>query len=146
MPITARSLTNLKVEIFNGRHEFVADEPESVGGEDAGPNPYDLLLGALAACKVMTAQMYARRKAWPLDEVTVRLDTHKVHARDCDECDSDPNARVDIIEVDIALKGDLTAEQRERIKEIADRCPVHRTLTSETRIHTTLVDEIPVSA
>ena len=134
MTITARNLSNLKVEIKAGSHTLVADEPIEYGGEDAGPSPYDLLLSALAACKVMTAQMYARRKGWPLEEVAVSLNTYKIHARDCEDCESDPNSRVDIIEGHIDFKGDLTSEQRERLKEIADRCPVHRTLTTETKI------------
>lgn len=141
MAITARSLSYTKVEIKSGRHTLIADEPIEYGGGDEGPNPYDFLLSALAACKVMTAQMYARRKGWPLEEVSVSLDTYKIHARDCEDCDSDPNARVDIIEVKIGFKGDLTSEQRERLKEIADRCPVHRTLTTETKIRTQLVPE-----
>jgi len=138
MSITARTRSNLQVEITNGRHELLADEPHSAGGDDLGPNPYDLLLGALAACKVMTAHLYARRKGWPLESVELRLDTRKVFARDCEDCESDPNARVDIITGEIAFAGDLTPEQIARLQEIADRCPVQRTLTSETRIRTVL--------
>ncbi len=141
MAITARNLTYTKVEIKSDRHTLVADEPIEYGGSDEGPNPYDFLLSALAACKVMTAQMYARRKDWPLEEVTVSLDTYKIHARDCEDCESDPNARVDIIEGKIYFKGNLTNEQRVRLKEIADRCPVHRTLTTETKIRMQLVPD-----
>ncbi len=138
MIVTARSLTGYQVEITSGSHRLIADE--SVGyGDDAGPDPYALLLAALGACKVMTVQMYARRKNWPLDGAEVNLTTHKIHARDCEDCESDPNARVDIIEAELTFHGDLTPEQVSRLAQIADRCPVHRTLTSETKIRSRLV-------
>jgi putative redox protein len=136
----ARSLTNVQVEISAGQHQFVADEPIGVG-DDQGPNPYDLLLSALGACKVMTVQMYARRKGWPLDGVEVSLSTSKVHARDCEDCESNPNARVDLVECLISFQGDLTEQQVQRFAEISERCPVHRTLTSETKIRTTLAEK-----
>ena len=133
MIVSARSLRGYQVEISTGIHKLIADE--SVGsGDDAGPDPYGLLLAALGACKVMTVQMYAGRKDWPLDGVEVKLTTHKIHARDCEDCESDPNARVDIIEADLTLHGDLTPEQISRLAQIADRCPVQRTLISETKI------------
>lgn len=135
MSITARSAGAVKVEIGNGRHTWLADEPVGLG-EDTGPNPYELLLGALGACTVMTVHMYARRKEWPLEEVRVQLDHHKIYARDCADCDSDPAARVEVIEMDLSFRGDLTAEQRARLAEIAGRCPVHRTLTGEVKIRT----------
>ncbi len=138
MSVIARSAKGVQVEIFAGPHQFVADEPVGVG-EDTGPNPYDLLLSALGACTVMTLHMYAERKEWPLRAVEVRLSTHKVHARDCGDCESKPGARVDIIEREITFQGDLTEEQVARLTEIAERCPVHRTLTSETKIRTTVV-------
>ena len=121
-----------------GRHRLIADEPIGTG-EDAGPDPYALLLSALGACKVITVRMYAERKGWPLETVEVSLDTHKVHARDCEDCESDPEARVDIIEVDIAFEGPLTEDQLARLVEISERCPVHRTLTGEVKIRTTRV-------
>lgn len=136
MVVAGRSLGNLQVEITAGRHQWVADEPVGVG-DDAGPNPYDLLLGALAACKVMTCHMYADRKGWPLSAVEVSLDTHKVYARDCDDCESDPKAKVDVIDVTISFEGDLDEQQVQRLTDISERCPVHRTLTSETKIRTT---------
>jgi putative redox protein len=136
MAVVGRSLGNLQVEITAGRHQWVADEPVGVG-DDAGPNPYDLLLGALAACKVMTCHLYANRKGWLLETVEVSLDTHKVYARDCDDCESDPKAKVDVIDVTINFEGDLDEQQVQRLTEISERCPVHRTLTSETKIRTT---------
>lgn len=139
MAITARSLDNLQVEIRSGVHTLSADEPTEYGGNDSGPNPYDLLLASLAACKIITVQMYARRKGWPLESMDLSMSTRKVHARDCEDCESDPDARVDIIETEIRLIGPLEADQRERLIEISEKCPVHRTLTSETKIRTSLV-------
>jgi uncharacterized OsmC-like protein len=133
MIVNARSSTGYQVEITSGRHQFIADESGDAG-DDAGPDPYGYLLAALGACKVMTVQMYARRKEWPLEGTEVKLTTHKIHARDCEDCVSDPNARVDIIEAELTFHGDLTPEQVIRLAQIADRCPVHRTLTSETKI------------
>jgi putative redox protein len=137
MSVVARSLANVQVEITAGRHRFVADEPLLIG-DDSGPNPYDLLLSALGACTVMTIRMYARLRGWPLNSVEVSLNTYKVHAHDCEDCESNPNARVDIIERQITLRGELTPEQIARLTEIADRCPVHRTLTGEIKIRTTV--------
>ena len=139
MNIIARSSKNFQVQIVAGRHQFVADEPLGVG-DDVGPDPYALLLSSLGACKVMTVQMYAQRKGWLLEAVQVILDTRKVHAKDCEDCESDPNARVDIIHCLISFKGDLTAEQIERLTDISEKCPVHRTLTSETKIRTMISD------
>jgi putative redox protein len=138
MDVFARSLKNYQVEITAGRHQYVADEPIGVG-DDEGPNPYDLLLSALAACKIITVQMYARRKQWPVESVEVSLRTRKVYARDCGDCESDPNAKVDVIDCKIRFEGDLTPEQLARLTEISERCPVHRSLTSETKIRTELV-------
>ena len=116
-----------------GRHELLADEPRSVGGGDLGPTPYDLLLAGLGACTNMTLSMYADRKGWDLSGVDVLLRHEKIHARDCEECETE-QGRVDRIERRIELRGELDAAQRARLMEIADRCPVHRTLTSETVI------------
>ena len=142
MQITARSLQNLQLEIHAGDHLILADESKNDGGDDAGPSPYALLLGSLAACKVITAHLYARRKQWPVETVTMRLTHNKIYARDCEDCESSPNAKVDIIESEISFEGDLDDEQKARLAEIADRCPVHRTLTSETKIRTKLVGAI----
>jgi putative redox protein len=116
----------------------MADEPIGAGGEDAGPNPYDLLLASLAACTAITLQMYAERKGWPLESVEAELSTEKIYARDCEDCESDPDARIDLIDRKLTFVGDLDESQRMRLAAIADRCPVHRTLTSETKIRTTI--------
>ena len=135
MIVTAESSTNVQVQIKAGQHEFIADEPIGIG-DDAGPDPYSLLLSSLAACTIITVKMYAKRKKWPLEDMELRLSTHKVHARDCDDCESEPNARVDIIDRQISFKGDLTPDQINRLTNIASKCPVHRTLISETVIRT----------
>lgn len=139
MQITARSLQNLQVEIQANGHELLADETINDGGDDLGPSPYALLLSSLAACKVMTVHMYARRKGWPVEIVTVRMQHNKIYARDCEDCISSPNAKIDLIESEISFVGNLNSEQIMRLAEIADRCPVHRTLTSETKIRTRIV-------
>ena len=142
MAITARSLENFQVEINvnNDEHKVRADEPISFGGDNTGPSPYDLLLSSLAACKIITVQMYARRKEWPLEGVELEMSTQKVHAIDCEDAISDPNARIDVVDAEIRFLGDLDVSQIDRLKEISERCPVHRTLTSETVIHTKLLN------
>lgn len=117
-------------------HTLAADEPKSVGGQDLGPTPYDYLLAGLGSCTSMTLQMYAGRKEWPLEEARVRLRHRKIHADDCEACeDSDP--RLDVIEREVELVGPLDDQQRTRLLEIADRCPVHRTLEVGIRVQTT---------
>jgi putative redox protein len=125
-------------EIVVGPHRLAADEPTAAGGADTGPTPYDLLLASLGACTSMTVALYARRKGWPLEGVTVRLRHAKIHAADCADCET-REGMLDRIERDIELTGTLTDEQRERLLEIAGRCPVHRTLVSEIDIRTRLV-------
>jgi putative redox protein len=120
-----------------GRHVLRADEPRAAGGDDGGPTPYDLLLAALGACTSMTLQLYAARKKWPLERVRVRLRHERIHARDCEECET-REGHVDRIEREIALGGALDEAQRARLLEMADRCPVHRTLEGEVRIRTAL--------
>ncbi|TFV42913.1 OsmC family protein [Bradyrhizobium frederickii] len=122
-----------------GPHRLVADEPVAAGGEDAGPGPYDFLLAGLGACTSMTMRLYADRKSLPLDRVTVTLKHSKIYARDCEECET-REGMLDQIERDITIDGALDAEQRKKLMEIADKCPVHRTLTSEIRIVTKAAD------
>ncbi len=122
-------------EVIVGRHRLLADEPASVGGLDSGPGPYDLLLAALGACTAMTMRLYADRKQLPLRRAQVRLHHKKIYATDCAECET-KEGMIDHIERAITLEGDLDAEQRARLIEIADKCPVHRTLESEIDIHT----------
>jgi putative redox protein len=122
-------------EIIAGRHRLAGDEPTAVGGTDTGPSPYDFLLTALGTCTSMTVAMYARRKGWPLQDVTVWLRHAKVHASDCESCET-REGMLDRIERCVRFTGPLTGEQRARLLEIANRCPVHRTLTSEIEIRT----------
>lgn len=116
-----------------GRHRLVADEPADQGGTDRGPNPYDLLLAALGSCTAMTLRLYAQRKNWPLARTTVRLTHRKIHAADCADCETKAG-KIDFIEREIVLQGKLDAAQRDRLLEIAEKCPVHRTLHSENKI------------
>ena len=131
--VIVTSLANLRNEVSydGGGRTFLTDEPTSLGGGGDGPDPYTLLLAALGSCVSMTVTLYARRKSWPLERVTVRLSQRRVHAQDCAECETEGNAFVHRIERAVEIEGDLTDEQRARLQEIAHKCPVHRTLTSE---------------
>lgn len=127
-----------KTIIVTGNHELVADEPVPFG-QDLGPNPYDFLLTALGACVTMTLRMYADRKGWDLEEVQVHLEQSRVYAQDCEECESE-DGYVHIIEKKLKFIGELTEEQIQRLLEISDKCPVHKTLTNEIKIITTTLD------
>jgi putative redox protein len=126
-----------------GPHVLQADEPSKVGGDDAGPNPYELLLAALGSCASITIRMYADRKQWPLLGVRVCLSYARVHAEDCAECDTE-SGMVDRIEMGISFTGDLSQEQSRRLIEIANKCPVHRTLVSQVQISSRLIVASPV--
>jgi len=130
--VIVTSLRNLQNEVRYGEnHVLITDEPLEAGGEDAGPDPYTLLLAALGSCISMTATLYARRKAWPLERVTVRLHAERIHARDCVECTHTTEGYVHRIQRAVSFDGELTDEQRARLQEIAHKCPVHKALTSE---------------
>ena len=128
--------TQLKV----GNHYLIGDEPTSFGGNDFGPSPYEFVSAGLSACTAMTLQMYAKRKKWDLQNVEVHTSYGKVHAEDCEACES-PNSKIDKFERDVLLYGDLDETQKKRLLEIADRCPVHRTLESEAHIETKLLEK-----
>jgi len=124
-------------QITAGHHRLLADEPQPIG-DDAGPSPYDLLLAALGACTSMTLRMYANRKGWPLEQVRVKLRHSRIHAEDCAQCET-TSGLIDHIDRDIELVGGLDDTQRQRLLGIANRCPVHQTLTSEVDIATSLL-------
>ena len=125
-------------DITAGAYPLRADEPATAGGNDSGFTPYDLLLASLGACTSMTLRMYAEQKKWPLERVTVQLRHNKIHAKDCAECET-REGKIDRIEREIRLTGNLDAAQRARLMEIADKCPIHRTLHSEVLIKTRMV-------
>jgi uncharacterized OsmC-like protein len=125
-------------DVTIGAHQLLSDEPTTSGGTDTGPDPYGLLLAALGSCTSMTIALYARRKTWPLEGVRVKLRNSRIHAEDCANCETKAGM-LDQVERDIELLGPLDAEQRAKLLEIANKCPVHRTLTSEISIQTRLV-------
>ena len=127
------SAKDFRQQITAGKHNFVADEPANVGGSDAGPDPYDYLLTALGACTSMTIGFYARRNGLPLEQITVSLSHSRIYAADCEECET-KDGMLDRIDVEVQLTGALSAEQHAKLMEVAAKCPVHRTLTSEINI------------
>ena len=134
----ATTASKFGILIRTDSHDFVVDEPVAAGGDDAGPGPYDLLLGALGSCTAITLKVVAARENIPLDGVTVSLNHDRNHARDCDHC-LDAHAKVEAVHRTLTLAGNLDDTQRARLLVIADKCPVHRTLTGHLHIHTTLV-------
>jgi uncharacterized OsmC-like protein len=129
----------------DGRHALISDEPTASGGDDLGSSPHELLLASLGACTAITLRMYAERKQWPLYEVSVHLTHEKVDASACADCTpeeraaADGQGRIDLIQSEISLRGDLTAEQTQRLLEIADRCPIHRLLRGRPRIVSSII-------
>jgi uncharacterized OsmC-like protein len=131
--VVVRSRDGLAQSIEIGQHRLTADEPVTAGGTDTGPNPYELLLSALGACTAMTVRLYAQRKGWPLEAVEVALHHERIHAEDCANCETQ-EGYLDKITKDLTFIGPLDAEQRLRLAEISERCPVHRTLQREVII------------
>jgi putative redox protein len=136
--VVVRSLGGLSQEIHARGHRLMADEPLESGGTDSGPTPYELLLSALGACTAITVRMYAGRHGWPLEGVEVVLRHERIHAADCRDCET-RDVRLERVTKRLALYGPLDAAQRQRLAEIAERCPVQRTLTSSVRIEQELV-------
>jgi uncharacterized OsmC-like protein/alpha-beta hydrolase superfamily lysophospholipase len=135
----AHGISRLAQEVLVGSHRLVADEPLAAGGSNLGPNPYDFLLAGLGACTSMTLRLYADHKKWPLEKVTVRLSHEKIHAEDCADCET-KEGKIDRIERQIEIAGPLDAAHRQRLLEIAEKCPVHRTLHSEIKIVSQLIE------
>ena len=130
--VIVTSLGNLKNEVqYGAGHKLITDEPSTAGGEDAGPDPYTLVLGALGSCISMTVTLYAKRKSWPLERVVVRLRQQRIHAADCQECTRTTEGYAHRIERSVTFEGNLSEEQRSRLQEIAHKCPVHKLLSSE---------------
>jgi len=131
---------NFQQQVIAGRHHLVADEPVSAGGGDVGPDPYDYLLVALGACTSMTIGLYARRNRMPLENITVSLSHSRIYAADCGDCET-KEGMLDRIDVEVDLTGPLTAEQHAKLMQVAAKCPVHRTLTSEINIRLRSADK-----
>ncbi len=126
--IAAKLTSGTAVRISNGRHEWKADEPPEVNGTDTGPNPYELLLGSLAACTCITIAFYCRHKQLPLESVDTRYELTRIHAKDCESCDDPRQGFIDKITSNVHIIGDFDEAQRKRLAEVAERCPVHKTL------------------
>jgi len=126
--ITAKLTSGMLVNISNGRHEWTADEPLAAGGSDSGPDPYELLLSSLAACTCVTIAWYCRHKGLSLESVSTTYDFSRVHADDCEDCDKPDKGLIDKITTNVHIVGDFDEAQRKRLAQIAQRCPVHKTL------------------
>ncbi len=137
--------TLYRTDILANGHHLIADEPRAVGGGNLGPTPYDLLVSGLGACTCMTLRMYADRKKWPVESISVRLNHQKIHADECQNCETQ-SGKLDQIDLEIDIKGDLDQDQKKRMMEIAEKCPVHRTLHSEMVTNTVLADPSGKSA
>jgi putative redox protein len=132
--LKAISTAGVNVQITSGNHSWIADEEKPLG-EGLGPNPYDLLLAALASCTLITLRLYANQKGWPLKEIEMELSQEQIHAKDCQECESNDSAKINLITGKLTFKGALNSEQKTRLMAIAHRCPVHKTLKMETQIN-----------
>ena len=132
--ITAKLVSGTVVQLSNGRHEWAADEPLAVGGTDTGPNPYELLLGSLAACTCVTLALYCQHKGLPLKSVSTSYDISRVHADDCADCDEPQKGLIEQITSNVHIEGDFDESQRKRLAQIASRCPVHKTLAHGVQI------------
>jgi uncharacterized OsmC-like protein len=128
--ITAELKTGMAVTLSNGRHQWNADEPAEVGGTDTGPNPYELLLGSLAACTCLTVSMYCRHKGLELESVSTTYDFSRVHADDCIDCDDPGKGLIEKITSNVEISGNFDEAQRKRLAQVASRCPVHKTLAN----------------
>ena len=137
--VQAKLKGSFRTELTIGPHTIVADEPESAGGRDEGPTPYQLLGSALASCTAMTLHFYAKREKFALERVNVSVTSERIHAKDCEDCESE-NGYVHRFDVRLALSGALTEEQRQKLFRIAQRCPVYKTLSNEIKIVETLVE------
>ena len=126
--VTAQLESGTAVRLSNGRHEWKADEPVELNGTDTGPNPYELLLGSLAACTCITLAIYCKHKGIKLDSVSAHYEFGRIHAKDCEDCDESEKGFIDRIESQIRIQGDLDEAQRARLAQVAERCPVHKTL------------------
>jgi putative redox protein len=126
--ISAELTSGMAVRLSNGRHEWQADEPASAGGTDSGPNPYELLLSSLAACTCITIAWYCKNKGMPLQSVSTSYDFNRVHADDCEDCDNPGKGLIEKITSNVHIVGDFDEAQRKRLAQIAQRCPVHKTL------------------
>lgn len=126
--VTADLSSGFSVELRAGDHVWKADEPTSLGGADTGPNPYELLLSAVASCTAITISMYCQRKGWNLDSISARYDYDRVHADDCRDCEDDAIGKIERVRSEIYIEGEFTDEARAKLVDIAKRCPVHKTI------------------
>lgn len=141
--VTAELSSGTKVTVRAGRHSWTSDEPASAGGGDSGPNPYELLLGSLASCVALTLRLYANHKQLELESVEVELAFDRIHAADCERCDERSDGRVETIDSKVTIRGRFDASQRERLTQIAARCPVHKTLAQGMQIFDTVSFQEP---